>query len=1067
MAQWVNRLACVLFVVAGVCPSAAAEGPYPFRLAEGFSIERVAGPPEIQFPMFAALDDQGRLYVAESSGLDLYAQLTKLTRKCRISVLEDSDGDGCYEHVRVFADQLVFPMGLVWRDSRLYVCDPPDVVVYEVQADGTAGARKPILGRFGHTDNGSLHGLDFGPDGRLYGTLGSPDGYRLTRADGSVVTGTTGIVFRCRPDGSRPEVLAHGFTNLIEVAFWPTGEIIGTNTWYQEPAQGLRDSLVHVVEGGFFPYWEEKGQNLPPVTGRKLPALTMFPASACSGMCRVESRQFPRDYHDNLFVAQFNTRSVTRHVLSRDGATFRAANSDFLTTDDPDFRPADVLEDADGSLLVLDTGSWYVQHCPTGGVRKSPAKGAIYRVRYCPGREANRVGRLSEAVPDGFADPSYRQTSPPGQYGPGSKVVDPWGRQIDWPNAPPDRLASLLSDPRPAVRQRASGTLVRRGKDALGPLAVVLRGPAADAGNSTLAAAQRAAVWALAAIEQEASLPPLREALAGSNPEVLALAARAIARRGDRQVAPRLRELLGHAQAHVRMAAAEAMVHCGDSSSIPTLLQALTKDPDPMLQHMLVYALSALADRGALEAALKHEHPRVQQAALILLSQPPHKALSVDQVVASASAADGELRGTAQSILRQHPQWGSQAVDLVRRLIEQPELAAADEAALRSYILAFQTSPAVTELVGRALTQPAKRLPDARQVLLLDTMAGCSLATLPPAWTTALDRAVAQSSPEVRSQAVRTAATLQVPQLDEALARIAADRTAAPPLRLEALRGVIRRRPALTDEQCDLLLRETGKGNSPLVRLAAGQIVSEARLNSAQFRQLVGVLRGDPLLSPTVALSVFERSEVRDTAPELIVYLTESIKHGWILPETQIHGVLSSLPEAQRAQWETRLKAAQQSTGDQVALVSEYEPLAEGGNADRGRALFVGKGTCATCHRVGNEGGTIGPDLTKIGAIRSGRDLVESLVLPSATIAQRYETYVVVTNAGRVLDGVLTRRSAEVIVLSGASGSESRIRTDEIDEMAISKRSLMPETTIKLLTREEVRDLLAYLRSLK
>jgi len=78
MAQCVSRFVCALFVVAIACQTAGAEGPYPFRLPEGFSIERVADPPEIQFPMFAALDDRGRLFVAESPGLDLYAELTNL-----------------------------------------------------------------------------------------------------------------------------------------------------------------------------------------------------------------------------------------------------------------------------------------------------------------------------------------------------------------------------------------------------------------------------------------------------------------------------------------------------------------------------------------------------------------------------------------------------------------------------------------------------------------------------------------------------------------------------------------------------------------------------------------------------------------------------------------------------------------------------------------------------------------------------------------------------------------------------------------------------------------------------
>ena len=142
------RLAYAFFFAACGAALVSADGPYEFRLPEGFSIERVAGPPEIQFPMFATLDDRGRLFVAESSGLDLYAELTNLTRKCRISMLEDRDGDGRYEHARVFADQLVFPMGLCWRDGCLYVCDPPEIVAYDINEDGTAGTRQDDPGEF-------------------------------------------------------------------------------------------------------------------------------------------------------------------------------------------------------------------------------------------------------------------------------------------------------------------------------------------------------------------------------------------------------------------------------------------------------------------------------------------------------------------------------------------------------------------------------------------------------------------------------------------------------------------------------------------------------------------------------------------------------------------------------------------------------------------------------------------------------------------------------------------------------------------------------------------------------
>jgi putative heme-binding domain-containing protein len=177
---------------------------------------------------------------------------------------------------------------------------------------------------------------------------------------------------------------------------------------------------------------------------------------------------------------------------------------------------------------------------------------------------------------------------------------------------------------------------------------------------------------------------------------------------------------------------------------------------------------------------------------------------------------------------------------------------------------------------------------------------------------------------------------------------------------------------------------------------------------------------------------------------------------------------LKSLPETLRSQAGKLADLRRQDADRQRALLAQFDPLLKGGDPARGREVFRGKKVaCANCHRVGAEGGHTGPDLTKVGAIRTPRDILESVLLPSSTVAQGYETYLAVTPEGRVLSGVMVRQAADTLVLRDSSGAEVRLRRDGIEELRRQPTSLMPERLERALEREELRDLLAYLQGLK
>jgi putative heme-binding domain-containing protein len=116
---------------------------------------------------------------------------------------------------------------------------------------------------------------------------------------------------------------------------------------------------------------------------------------------------------------------------------------------------------------------------------------------------------------------------------------------------------------------------------------------------------------------------------------------------------------------------------------------------------------------------------------------------------------------------------------------------------------------------------------------------------------------------------------------------------------------------------------------------------------------------------------------------------------------------------------------------------------------------------------VGDQGGRIGPDLSKIGAIRSGRDLLEAIVSPSSSFVRGYEPYLVASREGRQYMGTLARETVDAIVLNTSEGAEVRIPRASIEELQQGRVSIMPQGLDTQLTREQLADLLAFLQTLR
>ncbi len=143
--------------------------------------------------------------------------------------------------------------------------------------------------------------------------------------------------------------------------------------------------------------------------------------------------------------------------------------------------------------------------------------------------------------------------------------------------------------------------------------------------------------------------------------------------------------------------------------------------------------------------------------------------------------------------------------------------------------------------------------------------------------------------------------------------------------------------------------------------------------------------------------------------------------------------------------------------------------LALAGDAERGRRQFMESTTlqCKTCHRIGESGGSVGPDLIQAAKKLTREQIVENLIEPSKTIAPEFRTHLIELDDGRTLTGVIASKNEREIVLRDAEAKEHRLALDTIDRDLPAPQSLMPEGLLRDLTAQEAADLVEYLRSLK
>jgi putative heme-binding domain-containing protein len=372
----------------------------------------------------------------------------------------------------------------------------------------------------------------------------------------------------------------------------------------------------------------------------------------------------------------------------------------------------------------------------------------------------------------------------------------------------------------------------------------------------------------------------------------------------------------------------------------------------------------------------------------------------------------------------------------------------------------------VQEFLGQRLLD--QQAPTELRRLVLRAMARSGRDPI-KSWQLGLKRVLDSDQAELIAEAVAAARTFNLTKnpgdLPATLLKVGQRQNLPAAVRLNALAAVPSGVQQVSPDMLSLLIKHLAPEEQVAQRSAAVEVLSKANLTNPQLATLTQSLTTAGPLELDRLVDAFARCSDSTIGQNLVNALKTAPARTSLRAESLKPRLAKFGPEVAHLAQEL-YASLEENTAGQKAQLEEILASLSSGDIRRGQLVFnSARAACISCHEIGYVGGHVGPDLTRIGRIRSERDLLESILFPSASFVRSYEPVVATTKSGKIYNGLVRRDTPEELVLALSGTEEVRLPRDTIEAVQPSKVSVMPAGLDKQLSKQELADLVTFLKA--